>query len=127
MIARRMAFLGVAISLSVAGAAAPAMATPAAATATAAAVGHANAVRPLTFTGWGQVRVNGTAVRTCPHVSCGLITRIPVNTWVFVSGEARGDNITDGPFGPTNCWDFLRDYGGYATDAYIFTGVDSCA
>jgi surface antigen len=60
-------------------------------------------------------------VRTGPGSGYAAITCLSDGTWVNIDCQTTGDWVS-GPWGWTNVWDHLPDYGGYVTDAYVDTG-----
>jgi len=61
----------------------------------------------------------GLTVRTGPGTSHTAITVLPENTTVTIDCQTTGTTVNG-----TAIWDHLPAYGGYASDAYIWTGYD---
>jgi hypothetical protein len=62
---------------------------------------------------------DGVVVRTGPGTSYASITVLPEGQAVTVDCQTTGTTVNG-----TNIWDHLPAYGGYSTDAYIYTGYD---
>lgn len=61
----------------------------------------------------------GLNVRTSPSPSGAVRANLPENTYVSVSCQTSGTTVNG-----TAVWDYLPAYGGYASDAYLWTGYD---
>lgn len=62
---------------------------------------------------------DGVIVRSGPGTSYGAVTGLAEGTSVTVDCQTSGTTVNG-----TSIWDHLPGYGGYATDAYIYTGYD---
>lgn len=58
-------------------------------------------------------------VRSGPTTSYSVVTSLAEGTYVTVSCQTTGTTVNG-----TNIWDYLPAYGGYTTDAYLYTGYD---
>lgn len=61
-------------------------------------------------------------VRARPTTQSNVIGKVPPGTSVDIECQIAGETI-DG----TNVWDYLPAYGGYVTDAHLWTGYDGFA
>jgi len=61
-------------------------------------------------------------VRAKPSLSANVIGSVPTSTSVEIDCQTTGDTV-DG----TNIWDYLSAYGGYVSDAHLWTGYDGFA
>jgi hypothetical protein len=60
-------------------------------------------------------------VRSCAALGCGLADTVKDGTAVFIGCYVYGEYVS-GNFGWSNIWDFLPDYGDFASDTNIYTG-----
>jgi surface antigen len=88
-----------------------------------AAIAVALGVAPSALAATGTVSWTNSClnVRTGPGSGYSAITCLSDGTVVNIDCQTTGDSVT-GPYGSTNVWDHLPDYGGYVTDAYVETG-----
>ena len=62
-------------------------------------------------------------VRTSPSTTATVVASLAPNQSVTIDCQTTGSSVT-GPDGTTTIWDHLPAYGGYTTDAYLYTGYD---
>jgi CHAP domain len=65
----------------------------------------------------------GLTVRSTPSTSGSPLRVLPEGTNVYIDCQTNGTPIT-GPWGTTSLWDHLPAYGGYVSDAYVYTGTN---
>jgi uncharacterized protein YraI len=65
----------------------------------------------------------GLNVRSAPNTSAGVLRSVSSGSYVSFNCYVQGEAIT-GPYGTETLWDQLDD-GGYASDAWIYTGSNS--
>lgn len=69
--------------------------------------------------GWVSAGGLGINVRQRADTGSAIVASIADGTEVTIACQTSGESIAG-----TTIWDYLPDYGGYATDAYIYTGTD---
>jgi hypothetical protein len=66
---------------------------------------------------------SGLNVRSAANTSAGILRSVPSGSYVSFSCYVQGEAVA-GPYGTETLWDQLDD-GGYASDAWIYTGSNS--
>jgi GH25 family lysozyme M1 (1,4-beta-N-acetylmuramidase) len=62
-------------------------------------------------------------VRASVSTTATIVASLAPGQTVTIDCQTTGPTV-DGPDGATSIWDHLPAYGGYATDAYLYTGYD---